>query len=1204
MVEYEKSVIWEDERVHKILYFLNSLIIKNDQEAELYENGDSYSHYMTNYDSILNYTERSFRIENDLPLTGTLSAELYNVWQRKLADNRFLLDRYVDKNKYYAQMTGKPGVGEELLILNFDHPIFDLENFNFTPIIKVLENDKLGPPPIDIITLASVVKKRNLYRNTFSTFFGNRYENYGIDGGERLSYLANKYLRSLGEPSIPDLSIKLNPLNSDYVRTELERYRLNHPLVAMSIDNLVEDFKELVMSTTHDENSILNYTNVEITTWCYRNNVPLLYVMLHEVDRNKNRVTYNLLYADQTVRLIESFRKVYGYTYLNFIHAGLRVEKIRNAKHFDIVSYEHGVLDDMDLNNFLKIYDEVRAFVKENKHIINLEYAYANYSNFEIVAILFGTFQRMCSAYIDRYSLRNYTDREINDILDSNNLSNLKILKKNTKRNVVEMLDTLLAYRGTEEILKKIIEVIGDDSRLSILKYDLHKGYPNFDETKNRPDPTKATLDNDFSYNSAENTDLSFSSRVIATNDPKQNLLTGEILYDYDKFVEQDKYWGGQNVYSNWWTISKQMARVKNEILSLPFNRLDTKYIGVMTKVDIYSRYIDMLYKLGFLMQYGTEDQSVGSLLNLESKINLNPDQLTYRFDGVDWTPSQLFTLAAAIRSHIDIDNITVYEGEEQTYTKKSRNDPDYDRIKPEYFRFKRLAKLILLEEDQVAYDILDREDGRKFSVGPFSWATIKDLMAFKLTDEEKAYEYFDTTQLLAKRSSKDGLTGAEENELAEHEANNLLIEGVVKRINDDLKEVSVGEYIKAVHIESRNATFFVSYREDYDERIKTSIKTGTSLLDLEDTTYGNNVSLSKREKSFYDIPIPTFNDGLPSSLAFDNIIKAYPTYKMKFLGLGGLIDKVRTSEDLFIGRAWEAISEYFYTDVTVEGDYMEYINSREVLLDGDGVFSEYDADYPYYEADQVVLLNEIYYTCKTNTFTVDEDTNEETLNTNYLEPDATGENLYWRRSTIAPRRNTFQCYFQDQGNPEMLARYEERVLTGSLRKTLGEESYLFQYWKMAQNAFVNSLAKVLAVDEDVFDTDSSYKEGVDLSLLIQTLVSIYIEMRDIAVVFDNKTQPEDGRLIFHDRLVTKAEELGVRDSVTITSIDSDNVVVSFEDKYSETVNISETVIVTAYDSRTTELETGEVEVAQDEFERRSDAVSPVDVIVNEDDFN
>jgi len=1173
-VEYEKSVIWEDERVNSILCFLNSLIIKNAQEADIYETSDSFQYYRTHYESLLHFTEKEFREENDFPLNGTMTKELNDLWKLRQAEIRFQLGRYVDKNKYYAQMTGKPSDGEEILVLNLDHPMFDTVEFDFTPIIRSLEQEVLGPPPNDIVTLASVLKKRNLYRTTFSTFFGNRYENYGADGGERLSFLSNKHLVSLGEPAVPDLSIKKRPLNSDYIRDELNRMMHDNPSLNISIDILVNEFKELVDRTTGDEESLNNYTNPEITGWCIKNNIPLLYIMIHELDRNKQRVTYNLMFSDRTLKIVDLFRDVYKYTYLNFLHAGLRIEKIREAEHFDIVSYERAALDDIDLNNFFKVYDEVKEIVQRNKHIIALEEVYAAYSNFEIMVILFGTFQRMCSAYIDRYSIRNYTDIEVDDILDSHNLSVLKQLKNVTKRNIVEAIDIIMAYRGTEEILNKIIGVIVNDARLSILKYDLHKGYSKYEDNDRDGKPA---LNNEFSYNNNYNTKLAFSSRIIATNDFEQRLLVGDIHDDYDAFVMFDKYWAGQQVFPNWFTRDKALRDIKNAILALPFNKLDTKYIGVMTKVDMYARYIDMIYKIGFLMQYGTEDISTGSLLNIEDKIGLETD-ITYTFDGIEWSPSQLFTLCAAIQSHIDFTRNTVFEDHEEIYSKVSKSDPMYDVIRPELFQFKGLARLVLLEEDQIVYDLLDKDDGATYEYGPFSWNSIKEFMLIKLSDEEKEYQYGKTTEMDA------------------------AIDAIVQRFNEELKNLRVSDQIKAIRITSRNATFFVTIKEDYEERIKFSKKTGISLFDLDDASYGDNILLSKREKSYYDAPIPTFNNGLPSSLDFTNIIANYNLYKTKLLGNGGIVDRAHTSDDLVLGRAWEKIVEYFYTDVSIEGDYAQYINSRDTLLEGDGEFVEYDPLNPIYSETQIVRMNGVYFTCKRDTFEIDEDSGDDVLIGTYEPPYIGDENDYWRPSDIAPRRNTFYHYFQDQGDPQMLALYEDRVLNAPLRYVLGEDSYLFQYWKLAQVAFVNSVHEILDLEKDVYDTDASYKEGLDLTLLIQTLVSIYVEMRDVAIVLDNTSTPEDGRMYFHDRHSVSDESTAFRDNLTISTLDSDKVVQIIDNRYEETIDISERVIITALDSHTDTYNINTVQIEQTEFTRKDDLVEQQIVLVTSDD--
>ena len=328
-------------------------------------------------------------------------------------------------------------------------------------------------------------------------------------------------------------------------------------------------------------------------------------ISIHKVNPVTTPKTYHDLYINNT---LADYVTMYGdkYPYIKYLSYKVDITKVRESDQFEILWCDTGLIDNVDIEYFLDSYNTVRNFVLNNKYIKSLESAYDCYSNFELLVILMGTFQRICLSYVDKYSLRIYTDKEIYDILDSNNLSKLKNVSMSVLRRIVENLDMLLSYKGTQDILGKIIDVVDDDNNITnyIHKYKLVKVYD---------DP----IDPDDGYD--KSTDLGFVSEVVI-GDPKKKVDPNEEVIPYDDFVKKDKTWGDET------------DKIKDDIKKIDFNSLNTKYYGVVGILNIYSIYDRMMHKIGLLIQY------YGGFNKL--------DDVIVEFDGVNTTSLDLLSAA------------------------------------------------------------------------------------------------------------------------------------------------------------------------------------------------------------------------------------------------------------------------------------------------------------------------------------------------------------------------------------------------------------------------------------------------------------------------------------------------------------------------------------------------------------------------------
>lgn len=543
----------------RILRFINTIVVKNTQEADLNETSDTFEKYEKLNKCINKTTKFDDHIfsNEDLPLelqdksTVFLNNELLNnnsvaiEFIQNLRDE--YIDGYIDENPYYSVLTGNPSEASQIIHI-IDRDDSDLKFFDVTE--KLIE-----------------------------------YDNYDLTDGNLTLY---------------DVKKSVFPNFYKYLYEEINEY-----------------------GTLNIEKDYNIYKKIPI----------------HKVKYKTNPNTYTAIYVDGILDKIRSNKKT-NYEYLKYIELNLDIHTVRNADHFDIIWYDSSILNISELDNFFNSYSIVREYILKNKYVKNLEELYAHYSNFELMVILFGTFQKMCVSFIDTYSVRNYTDREIYDILDSHNLSSLKSVDMSVLRRVIDNIDVLLAYRGTEQVLSKIMEVVSKDSAMSIKKYDLVKKFKTDELGVVGLNTSRGLYD--------KNVDLAFVDRTIVTS-TKAISATGadKQVIDYEDFVLQDPSWANSGRYESYESKINAIRKVKNDILRMEFNRMETKYIGAISIIDAYDNYEYMTHKLGLLIQY------YGGFTALNN--------LKYTFNGSSLTPLQLYTLASCANKHIiSLDNPSI----------------------------------------------------------------------------------------------------------------------------------------------------------------------------------------------------------------------------------------------------------------------------------------------------------------------------------------------------------------------------------------------------------------------------------------------------------------------------------------------------------------------------------------------------------------
>ena len=311
-------------------------------------------------------------------------------------------------------------------------------------------------------------------------------------------------------------------------------------------------------------------------------------IYLHEVNYVSYPKTYNRLFYE---RDIDKVYEDFDYLYLTFLESPMKPYEIRNKKQFDICYYDKSALNANEYDYFFEAYNIARNEIMSLDYISAFETTYSAYSNTMFMFILYYTFNLYCAKSMERYSVRDYTDDEIYDILDSNGLSKLKTLDMGLLKRVVKNLPNIKANIGTNKIIDIIFDIVADKT-LTVKRYYLQKKY-NIDSLGN----TIVSKDNGL-Y--SDQVDLVFQEKTIKQGDNATFTQDGQ--YDYMDIVIQDDTWGATHNI----TIDKKekiKTEMKKQLLEADFSSIMTKYIGISKIIDMYVKTIDANDKLGILYQ-------------------------------------------------------------------------------------------------------------------------------------------------------------------------------------------------------------------------------------------------------------------------------------------------------------------------------------------------------------------------------------------------------------------------------------------------------------------------------------------------------------------------------------------------------------------------------------------------------------------------
>lgn len=312
-------------------------------------------------------------------------------------------------------------------------------------------------------------------------------------------------------------------------------------------------------------------------------------IFLHQVNYSDYPKTYNRLFYE---RDIDAIYKKYDYQYLIFIENKITPYEIRHKEQFEICYYDKSALNANEYDCFFEAYNTARTEILRNDYIPAFETTYSAYSNTMFMFILYYTFNLYCANSLERYAVRDYTDDEIYDIIDSKGLSKLKDLDMAVLKRVVKYFPDIQANIGTNNIIDVIFDIVADKT-LTVKRYYLTKKY-NIDSQGN-------TIIAEEKGMYSDQVDLVFQEKTIKQGE--NATFTANEEHNYLDIVMQDDTWGATHGVTDVNLKMQIKNEMREELLKANFSSIMTKYIGISKIVDMYVKTVDANDKLGLLYQ-------------------------------------------------------------------------------------------------------------------------------------------------------------------------------------------------------------------------------------------------------------------------------------------------------------------------------------------------------------------------------------------------------------------------------------------------------------------------------------------------------------------------------------------------------------------------------------------------------------------------
>lgn len=288
-----------------------------------------------------------------------------------------------------------------------------------------------------------------------------------------------------------------------------------------------------------DDNEFI-YVDDNIST---RYNIPKD-IPIHELE------TPNIVVLSEIGYLDKIKHKYSGKEYISYLgYNAIDLISARRAKHLSLLRAPVNVSEIM-LNNFKLIYEQCREYFMSTIYSEEYVTIYEFYDNFIALCVMVMTIQqliaRSCKMTIDREFFDEYS---IQLLYENYNIPFIKELDIESQKAIVQNLNILIQYKGTDKVLYDIASLLGYD-RIKIFKYYLMKEQM-FDEDDMPIDRTKTIINE---YGEEEEVpdyeamyDVYFQKIELNERDYHKGLQSSNNRTGYREMIDSDPYWWEDN---------------------------------------------------------------------------------------------------------------------------------------------------------------------------------------------------------------------------------------------------------------------------------------------------------------------------------------------------------------------------------------------------------------------------------------------------------------------------------------------------------------------------------------------------------------------------------------------------------------------------------------------------------------------------------
>ena len=255
----------------------------------------------------------------------------------------------------------------------------------------------------------------------------------------------------------------------------------------------------------------------------------------------------------------------------------------RTAKNFSLISIPYNISESL-WNTFSMMYEQCREYFTTCVYITEYRQIFDFYDNFIALCIMVMAMQQVISR-----TLKSTIDREFFDeysvklLFDVYGVPYNASMASDTRKQIVQSLNTLVLNKGTNKVLFDIASILGYD-RIQIYKYYIMRTQK-FNENgipieKYKKDETtgKDVLDYKNMY------DVYFQKVLIDDNDAYKAIMDKKNYVPYQEIIESDPYWIDD-------------SELQKELYESEYNYVESKYMGVsiiyrMTKILFENVYL------------------------------------------------------------------------------------------------------------------------------------------------------------------------------------------------------------------------------------------------------------------------------------------------------------------------------------------------------------------------------------------------------------------------------------------------------------------------------------------------------------------------------------------------------------------------------------------------------------------------------------